>query len=64
VVRLLQSDQGSYFFKKHWLLAGSGVFVKSTQTHGIRKIGVDEILEGVIVSQVSTLEKMLTFISS
>ena len=35
----------------------SGIFVKSTKTHGIRKIGVDETLEGVIVSQIDTLKE-------
>lgn len=37
--------------------SGSGVFVKSTKTHGIRRIGVDDTLEGVIVSQIEALQK-------
>ena len=37
--------------------SGSGVFVKSTKTHGVRRIGVDETIEGVIVSQVEALQK-------
>ncbi len=35
----------------------SGVVVKSTKTHGVRKLGVDEILEGVISSQTEALQK-------
>ena len=37
--------------------SGSGVFVKSTKTHGVRRIGVDETIEGVIISQVEALQK-------
>ncbi len=37
--------------------SGSGVFVKSTKTHAVRRIGVDETIEGVIVSQVEALQK-------
>lgn len=34
-----------------------GIYEKATKTHSVRKIGVDEILEGVIVSQIDALEK-------
>lgn len=37
--------------------SGNGVFVKSTKTHGIRRIGVDEALESVLVSQIEALQK-------
>lgn len=37
--------------------SGSGVFVKSTETHGIRRIGVYGALEGIIVSQIEALQK-------
>ncbi len=36
---------------------GSGVFVKSTKTRSVRKIGVDEILESVVISQIEALQK-------
>lgn len=36
---------------------GSGVFVKETKTHSVRRIGVDETIEGVIVSQIEELQK-------
>ncbi|MDA8272014.1 MAG: site-specific integrase, partial [Actinomycetota bacterium] len=34
-----------------------GIYEKATKTHSVRRIGVDEILEGVIVSQIDALEK-------
>ena len=34
-----------------------GIYEKSTKTYGIRKIGLDETLEGVIISQIEMLEK-------
>ncbi|MHB8191381.1 MAG: tyrosine-type recombinase/integrase [Ferrimicrobium sp.] len=37
--------------------SGSGVFVKSTKTDSVRSFGVDEAIEGVIVSQVEALKK-------
>lgn len=38
-----------------------GIFEKSTKTHGIRRIGIDETLEGVIVSQIEALGKNAEF---
>lgn len=35
----------------------TGIFTKDTKTHGIRKIGVDETLEDVILSQIEALQK-------
>ncbi|WP_276946947.1 tyrosine-type recombinase/integrase [Ferrimicrobium acidiphilum] len=37
--------------------SGAGVFVKSTKTDSVRSFGVDEVLEGVIVSQIEALQK-------
>lgn len=34
-----------------------GTYEKSTKTHGVRKIGVDETLEDIILSQMDSLEK-------
>ncbi|MHB8189876.1 MAG: tyrosine-type recombinase/integrase [Ferrimicrobium sp.] len=38
-------------------VSGTGVFVKSTKTDAVRSFGVDEAIEGVIVSQVEMLKK-------
>lgn len=38
-----------------------GVYVKSTKTHGTRKIGIDETLEGVILSQMEALKENKEF---
>ena len=35
----------------------AGIYEKSTKTHGIRRIGIDETLEGVIFSQIEVLKK-------
>jgi integrase len=35
----------------------TGIYEKSTKTHGIRRIGIDETLEGVIFSQIEALKK-------
>jgi integrase len=35
----------------------AGIYEKSTKTYGTRKIGVDETLEGVILSQIADLQK-------
>ena len=37
--------------------SGSGVFAKFIKTHGVRRIGVDETIQGVIISQVEALQK-------
>ncbi len=37
--------------------AESGIYEKATKTHGIRKMGVDEVIEGVIASQIEALQK-------
>jgi hypothetical protein len=34
-----------------------GIYEGPTKTHGIRKIGIDETLEGVVVSQIEALQK-------
>lgn len=36
---------------------GSGVFIKDTKTHSVRRLGVDETIEAVIVSQIEELQK-------
>ncbi len=35
----------------------AGIYEKPTKTHGIRKIGIDETLDGVIFSQIEALKK-------
>lgn len=39
----------------------AGAYEKPTKTHGIRKIGVDETLEGILLSHIEELRKNVEF---